>query len=188
MESNIKVYKDITYRKIDELIPYENNARFNERAIEALVNSIPKMGFNVPIVIDRNNVIVKGHSRYEALKKLGYDAVPCIVVDGDEKQTAEERLVDNKVSELSTWDNEKLNSELREMNINLREMHIDVPAVRNDVQEVAPVTGAEVSGAQSKLLYDDIMTRGRKQMIEVHCDGCGETFFVNQEEVERYAE
>lgn len=188
MAEKIKIYDKIVYKKLDDLIPYDNNARYNERAVKALENDIPVMGFNVPIVIDRNNVIVKGHSRYEALKKLGYDAAPCIVIDGDEKQVAEERLVDNKVSELSTWDADKLNNELREMNINLREMQIDVPAVRSGVDELMPVNESEVNGAERKILVDDIMQRGHKRMIEVHCENCGETFFVDEAEVERFAE
>ena len=70
--ADVKIYGDIVYRMIDDIKPYDNNARINNRAVDALEKMIPVAGFNVPIVIDKNNVIIKGHSRYEALKQMGY--------------------------------------------------------------------------------------------------------------------
>ena len=82
----IKCYNKIVCREIGEIKPYEQNARVNDKAIDALVKAIPVMGFNVPIVIDKNNVIVKGHSRFEALKRLGIDLVPCLIIDGTDDE------------------------------------------------------------------------------------------------------
>ena len=84
--------------KLDELILYENNPRNNEEAIESVANSIKTFGFKVPIVVDRNNVIIAGHTRYKAAKKLGLNKVPCIVADDlTEDQVNAFHLADNKV-------------------------------------------------------------------------------------------
>lgn len=98
---------------IGDLIPYEKNPRKNENAIEYVKNSIEQFGFRVPIVIDKNNVIVCGHTRYVAAKQLGLDKVPCVVADDlTEEQIAAYRLADNKVAEFSDWDMSLLNEEL----------------------------------------------------------------------------
>ena len=107
---------EIIERRLNELHPYKNNPRKNDGAVDAVMESIKEFGFKVPIVIDRNDEIVAGHTRYKAAKKLGIKTVPCIIADDltDEQITAY-RLVDNKTQELSNWDFAKLISELREL-------------------------------------------------------------------------
>ena len=103
----------IVYKNISSLNIYENNPRFNEDAVEPVANSIKQFGFKVPIIIDSSNVIVAGHTRFKAAKQLGMDKVPCIVADDlTEEQIKAFRLADNKVSEFSSWDYEKLEEEL----------------------------------------------------------------------------
>lgn len=63
------------------MIPYENNPRKNDNAVDQVANSIKSFGFKVPIVIDKDNVIVAGHTRLKTAKKLGLETVPCIVAD-----------------------------------------------------------------------------------------------------------
>ena len=102
--------------KTADLIPYENNPRNNDAAVDAVANSIKQFGFKVPIVIDKDNVIVAGHTRLKAAEKLGLDKVPCIVADDlTEEQIKAFRLADNKTAELAEWDFEKLESELQEL-------------------------------------------------------------------------
>lgn len=102
--------KDI---KIEELKEYESNPRYNYEAIEAVKESIKEFGFKVPIVIDKNNVIVAGHTRLKAAKMLGMSEIPCIVADDlTDEQVRAFRLADNKVSELASWDFELLQDEL----------------------------------------------------------------------------
>ena len=102
--------KDIN---IGDLIPYEKNPRKNEGAIEYVKNSIEQFGFKVPIVIDKNNVIVCGHTRYVAAKQLELEVVPCVIADDlTDEQIAAYRLADNKVAEFSDWDMSLLNEEL----------------------------------------------------------------------------
>ncbi len=106
----------IVNKKVEELKPYVNNPRFNDDAVEYVANSIKEFGFKVPIVIDKNNEIVAGHTRYKASLALGLDEVPCIVADDlNEEQVKAFRLADNKVSEKAEWNYELLNEELTEL-------------------------------------------------------------------------
>lgn len=103
----------IEYQKVDALIPYENNPRVNDGAVEAVAASINEFGFKNPIIVDKNNVIICGHSRLKAAKKLGLDEVPTIrAEDLTEEQVRAFRLADNKTAELAEWDEERLEDEL----------------------------------------------------------------------------
>ncbi len=103
----------IVMKKTNELIPYDKNPRDNDKAVDAVANSIKAYGFKVPIVIDVNNVVVTGHTRLKAAKKLGLEEVPCIVAsDLSEEQIRQFRIVDNKTAELSDWNFDLLREEL----------------------------------------------------------------------------
>ena len=100
-------------KKIGEIKPYEKNPRKNDNAVDAVASSISQFGFKNPIVIDGNNVIICGHTRYKAAQKLGLDVVPCVVAsDLTDEQIKAYRLADNKVSELAEWDIDLLGEEL----------------------------------------------------------------------------
>ena len=104
---------NIIDRKVTDLKPYEKNPRKNDEAVKYVAESIRQFGFKVPIVIDRDGVIVAGHTRWKAAKKLKLDTVPCIVADDlTEEQIRAFRLADNKVSEKAEWDFDLLNEEL----------------------------------------------------------------------------
>ena len=106
----------IIEKKLTDIKPYENNPRNNDNAVEYVAASIDEFGFKVPIVIDKNGVIVAGHTRYKAAEKLGLEKVPCIIADDlTPEQVKAYRLADNKVSELSTWDGDRLDIELHEL-------------------------------------------------------------------------
>lgn len=99
---------------VDDLREYENNPRDNERAVEAVAESIREFGFKVPLVVTRENVIVCGHTRLKAAKILGIASVPCIVADDLSAEKIKAfRLADNKTGELADWDLEKLHEELK---------------------------------------------------------------------------
>lgn len=107
---------NIVNLSVSDLIPYENNPRHNEAAVDAVAESIKQFGFLVPIVIDKNNVIAAGHTRLMAAQKLGMDVVPCVMAeDLSDEQIKAFRLADNKTGELATWDFEKLDLELQEL-------------------------------------------------------------------------
>lgn len=101
-------------KKLSELKPYEKNPRKNDEAVKYVMKSIKEFGFKVPIIIDKNNVIVCGHTRYKASKKLKLETVPCIIADDlTEEQIKAFRLADNKVSEKAEWDFDLLDDELK---------------------------------------------------------------------------
>ena len=98
---------------INEIYPYENNPRNNENAVQAVMNSIAEFGIKQPLVIDENHVIVVGHTRYIAAKKLGYKTLPCLIAsDLSDEQIRAYRLADNKTNELAEWDSKALQAEL----------------------------------------------------------------------------
>lgn len=102
--------------KIEKIKQYEKNPRKNEKAVKYVAESIRKFGFKVPIIVDKNNTIVAGHTRYKAALKLGLKILPCIIADDlNEEQIKAFRLVDNKVSEKSEWDIDLLTEELNEI-------------------------------------------------------------------------
>lgn len=104
---------DIIQKRIEDLVPYENNPRNNDEAVSYVAESIKEFGFKVPIVVDKNNIIVAGHTRYKASMLLGITEVPCIVADDlTDEQIKAFRLADNKVGEIATWNDEKLDLEL----------------------------------------------------------------------------
>lgn len=107
---------EIIDKKVTELVPYGNNPRNNAESVQFVANSIREFGFKNPIIIDKNNVIVAGHTRLLAAKSLGMETVPCIMADDlTEEQIRAFRIADNKVSEFSTWEQAMLDLELIEL-------------------------------------------------------------------------
>lgn len=95
----------IEYMSIDKLTPYENNPRINDGAVDAVVNSIREFGFKNPIIVDKDNVIICGHTRLKAAARLNLSTVPVIrAEDLTEDQVRAFRLADNKTAELAEWD------------------------------------------------------------------------------------
>lgn len=99
--------------KTSALLPYANNPRNNKEAVDYVKKSIEEFGFLVPVVVDRNNVIVAGHTRVQAAIKLKLKEIPCVIADDlSDAQVDAFRLIDNKAAEIATWDMEKLQNEL----------------------------------------------------------------------------
>ena len=102
---------------LEEIIPYSRNPRKNQH-IDKVAASIKEFGFQQPIVVDKEKVIIVGHTRYLAAQKLGMREVPVIVAENlDENQVKAYRIADNRVAEESQWDNELLNLELMDLQI-----------------------------------------------------------------------
>lgn len=119
---------NIVEKKLGELQPYENNPRKNDNAVPYVAESIKRYGFKVPIIIDKDGVIVAGHTRYLASIELGLETVPCIIADDlTEEEIKEFRLVDNKTSEFAGWDFTLLDSELQELDFDAEAFGFDVP-------------------------------------------------------------
>lgn len=119
--------------KTSELIPYENNPRNNDEAVAYVANSIKEFGFKSPIIIDKNNVIVAGHTRLKAAERLGLKEVPCIRAnDLTEDQIKAFRLADNKVSEVATWDYDLLEIELEDIDIDMTSFGFDMGSFEDE--------------------------------------------------------
>ena len=103
--------------QITEIKPYENNPRKNDDAVDEVANSIKAFGFKNPIIVDKDMVIIAGHTRLKAAQKLGLTMVPVIVAeDLNEDQANALRLADNKTAEIAKWDKKKLEEELKQIN------------------------------------------------------------------------
>lgn len=127
----------ITKKEINQLIPYENNPRINDDSVELVANSIKRFGFKNPVIIDRNNVIIAGHTRIKASKKLGIKEIPCVVADDlTEEETKALRLADNKTQEFSTWEDSILEMELGDIKeINMEEFGFETPEFDVEAEE-----------------------------------------------------
>ena len=98
---------------VDEITPYENNPRVNEGAVEQLAKIIEQLGFRNPAVLNKDKVVIEGHTRLLAVKKLGWETMPCIIAtDLTPEQEQALRIADNKIAEIAEWDDDKLKVEL----------------------------------------------------------------------------
>lgn len=107
---------NIVWKAVEELTPYQNNARINDQTVPYLKNSIKRFGFKNPIIVDKDGVIIAGHTRLKAALELGYTKLPCVCADDlTPAEVKAFRLVDNKVAELSSWDYGILDEEMKEI-------------------------------------------------------------------------
>lgn len=150
---------------INKLIEYDKNPRKNAKAIEVVKNSIAEFGFKVPIVVDKDMIIVAGHTRYKASLELGLKEVPCIVADDlTEEQVKAFRLADNKTAEFAEWDFDLLFQELEELKGILDmeafgfEEHEEKIEVKDDEYEVAPP-------AEPKAKHGDVYKLGNHRLM-----------------------
>ncbi len=154
----------IVNKNISDIKPYENNPRINVDSVDKVANSIKEFGYRVPIIIDKNNVIVAGHTRLLAAEKLGITEIPCIVADDlTEQQINAFRLVDNKTTEFSDWDYEKLKEELYALDMDLSEYGFE--KISEEFKEVLDNTSKELSADE----YND-------DNFECTCPRCGFKF------------
>ena len=139
----------IINKPADSLIPYINNPRKNTSAVDKVAASIKEFGFKVPIIIDSDNVIVAGHTRLLAAKKLGIESVPCVIADDlSPAQIKAYRIADNKTAEFAEWDDELLKIELEA----LERLDFDLDLTGFDKSEIEKLL---VSGENSGAEEDD---------------------------------
>lgn len=150
----------IQERKLETIKPYPNNPRRNDEAVQAVAASIREFGFKQPIVVDKDGVIIVGHTRYKAAKELGMDTVPVLVADdltGDQARAY--RLADNKTGELAGWDFGLLQSEMDEIEMDLSGFGFTVDQEAIDIDQF-------FSEAPEK----------EKEPKRIQCPHCGEWF------------
>src|SRR6266852_6809875 len=110
------IVMNVEMRPLSTIRPYDNNPRINDAAVDAVAASIAEFGFNQPIVVDEQGVIIVGHTRYKAALKLGMEKVPVYVAIGlTPEQAKAYRIADNQTAALSRFDEAKLVQELLEL-------------------------------------------------------------------------
>ena len=128
---------------ITDIKPYKNNPRNNSEAVKAVYESIKQCGYVAPIIVDENNVILAGHTRYEALKRLKYKTCRVLIAQGmNEEQKKKYRLLDNKTGELADWDMDKLETELQ--GLDFGEFNVDWGFAKFDDDELEALMADEV--------------------------------------------
>ena len=157
----------IEYMDIEKLIPYINNPRINDNAVDIVAASIKEFGFKNPILIDRENVIIAGHTRLKAAKKLGLKEVPVIrVEDLTDKQIKAFRIADNKTAEFAEWDMELLELELEE----LEDMFTGFSEEEKEV--IFNASNVDIDS----FFEDAEETNKEKEEKEIQCPHCGMYF------------
>lgn len=130
--------KDIQLTELNllELKPYANNPRKNDKAAEELVKAIKQVGYVNPIIVDENYEILAGHTRYKALKKLGWTSAPVLIKnDLSEEQKKKYRLLDNKLGELADWDLDLLAKEIDELDFDDLDIDWGIDFENEEIQE-----------------------------------------------------
>lgn len=161
----------IETRQLGEIREYEKNPRKNDKAVNAVAESIEEFGFKVPVVIDRNGVIVAGHTRYKASKKLGLTEIPCVIADDlTDEQIKAFRLADNKTAELSEWDLELLSLELKELegfdlDMNLFGFDTTLESSNVEIREDGFDVEAELQNDNCTVKYGDIWKLGDHMLM-----------------------
>lgn len=155
---------------IADLKEYENNARtHSENQLEKIKNSIKEFGFINPVIVDENNMILVGHGRVQAAKELGMMEVPCRVITNlTEDQKKAYILADNKLSDLSGWDHELLNTEIESLDIDMSLFGyelLDTTSYNKDEEQGEIDGGGELNLDE----YDD-------EQFDHECPSCGFQF------------
>lgn len=145
---------DIVNKNPADLVFYKNNPRDNDEAVPIIANSIERFGFKVPVMIDKNDVIICGHTRVKAALNLGLETVPCIVEDEmSEEDIQAFRIVENKTHELSFWDAGALHREMDSLS--------DIEWEDFGFEEIREFTNDDVDN-----LFDEQATPKQKTTLE----------------------
>jgi hypothetical protein len=177
---------------LESITPYWRNPRRNAKAIAAVTASITAYGFRVPIVLDKERVIIMGHTRYKCAIEMGLKVVPVIIAeDLPPEKVRELRIADNRTSELAEWDPDPLQSELREMQDTTAFLEVyfkDDPiadfirnAAENEGQFMHGVTDESIKTAEDNLkkVMGSRVKDAQDDMLEMICPHCQEKYFVS---------
>lgn len=205
----VQIEKEIVMRQINTIKPYIRNPRKNDKTVELLCKVIPRVGFNVPIVIDEKGIIVKGHARFTAAIRLGMQEVPCIITHADEEAIKADRIADNKISEFSEWINDELMAEIDAIDFDMSDLGLskvvvdDLPSIDDLSKDIGESLGIEqkspsggVTEAQRQELYKEFKEQQEAQKAQAEdddfgttpyykcvCDKCGYTMFIKEGEL-----
>ena len=160
---------------IKSITPYEKNPRYNDDAVPAVMKSIKEFGFKNPIIVDKDNVIICGHTRYKAAKKMKLETVPVVVADDlTEEQVKAYRLADNKVGEIATWDDGLLADELASiLNLDMSDFGFDTSALLDEPEDAKEDDFDEELPEDPVAQYGDIYKLGNHMLM------CGDSTSVD---------
>lgn len=172
---------------IGNIKPYWRNPRDNREAVKQVASSIERYGYNNLIAVDKNDVIITGHTRHKALKQLGYSEVEVAVLELDEQKAKEYRIIDNKSSEIAEWTDDLI-PELREIvEIDFVDEFFeeDLSFLLDEstgTESFVPVTEEKVE-KKTEQLESRFNDGGKSYSESVHqtiCPACGEEFDVRR--------
>ena len=152
---------EVKHIELIKLKPYDKNPRKNEKSIEVVANSIKAYGFRQPIVVDKNMVIVVGHTRFEAARRLNLKTVPVHIADLSKEEIQAYRIMDNKSADSSGWDLDLLKQEL----ISLSDENYDL--------DLTGFTDLEVDSLLGDIKTTEVDVKLTKECI---CPKCGHRF------------
>lgn len=167
---------EIKQIKIEAIFPYDQNPRDNSAAVEKVAESIREFGWQQPIVVDEEKIILAGHTRHLAAMSMGLKEVPVLIANGlSEAQKKAYRIVDNKTSELAEWDKELLKSEF----LALQELDFDLNLTGFDLDEIARMSGEdllqfeeELDEIDDSLEFDELDAENKShvKMLQLYLD------------------
>lgn len=166
---------EIEYIAINAIKPYERNPRKNDAAVDAVAASIQEFGFQQPIVCDLDGVIIVGHTRLKAAKKLGLKTVPVVYADLPEEKVKAYRLADNKTGELAEWDTELLDLELGEIELDMQQFGFELDEEEEPANAVEDDYDPEPP-KEPKAKRGDIYQLGRHRLM------CGDSTLIDDVE------
>ena len=157
---------EIIKLNINEVIPYPDNPRKNDNAVDAVAESIKQCGYCSPIVIDEDNVILAGHTRLKALKKLKWKEVECVRKTGlTEEQKKKYRILDNKTNELAEWDFDLLEEEIADLDFDGFDFGFEFNSGEDDaeiIEDEVPEVNEEI---EPTVKLGDIWQLGRHRLM-----------------------
>lgn len=162
---------------VTDIHPYEKNPRvITDEAVEAVKTSIDSYGYVQPLIVDADNVIISGHTRFEALKALGIEKVEVYRADLPKKEADKFRLVDNKTNELSDWAHDKLVAELREFEDSVLTQYFPDTSLEVGSLKEEGVTDRDILAGIEKAQY--VAPQPQVHMKGVECPDCKNVFQV----------
>ena len=162
------VTRELVIRAVEDIIPYENNPRINDDAAESVAESIRQCGYCSPIVVDEDGVILAGHTRHKAIKKLGWAECEVVVCTGmTEEQKRKYRILDNRTNELSSWNFDQLAKEVEDLDFgDLDDIIKDMMPEIEEAKPAAEDDGFEMDPPEEpKTRLGDIYQLGRHRLM-----------------------
>lgn len=179
--------------KVKDIKAYWRNPRINDTAVDAVVQSIKQYGYVQPIIVDKKNTIVAGHTRHRALMQLAIDEVDVIIFEGTAAQAKEYRIIDNKTSEFAEWDMKLLIPELREFE-SLSHVKVFFPdfnleealQISAGVVNFQAPTQEQIEKEASNMLgtFQEASNNATNSKVEVCCPHCGEDFYLAKKDLQ----